>query len=273
MPRIKRRDIPSFTPAQLEQLCKILADTYTGLTGSEIGHLLRQSQVEDVDPNNTKWKRLYNALVERHNADGHGNAVLTFIRYALDPARYGGNRKEFERRRRAVNVPLGFVGLELGKDGKFHKVEKANTLDEAERRADRLRSELQARGVHPDVLRYCKAELLEDNYFHAVLEATKSIAEKIRDSTGLDEDGAVLVDQALGGDSPLIRVNDLSSKSEWSEQRGFVNLLKGVFGLFRNPTAHEPRIAWPMPEEDALDLFVLVSYAHRRIDASDATKV
>lgn len=34
-------------------------------------------------------------------------------------------------------------------------------------RAGRLRRALQERRVHPDVLRFCRAELLQDNYFHA----------------------------------------------------------------------------------------------------------
>jgi uncharacterized protein (TIGR02391 family) len=41
-----------------------------------------------------------------------------------------------------------------------------------------------------DVLRYCKEELVVDNYFHAVFEATKSVAEKVRSKTGLTTDGA-----------------------------------------------------------------------------------
>lgn len=269
MPKIHSSQIPRFTPGQLERLCRVLADTHRGLTGSEIGQVLQQAGIEDVDPRNTKWKRLFNALAQRHSDDGHGSAVLDFIRYALDPARYGGNRQEFERRRRAVNSPLAFVGLEFRKDGKFYRTDQARTLDEAEKRADRLRSELEGRGVHNDVLEYCRAELLEDNYFHAVLEATKSVAEKIRNKTDIDRDGARLVDAALGGDAPVLRINDLSTESKRSEQSGFVNLLKGLFGVFRNPTAHAPRQVWTMEKDDALDLFVLASYAHRRIDEAE----
>jgi nitrogenase molybdenum-iron protein alpha/beta subunit len=35
---------------------------------------------------------------------------------------------------------------------------------------------------------------------------------------------------------------------EKSGQRGFTNLLKGLFGTFRNPTAHARRIKWNMSE-------------------------
>ena len=135
-----------------------------------------------------------------------------------------------------------------------------STLSEAQQRASRLRSALERRGVHPDVLHYCSAEFLGDNPFHAVLEATKSVA--------LKSDGTRLVQEALAGRSPMLRINALASESHRSEQRGFATLLVGMFGTFRNPTAHAPRISWPMSEEDALDLFTLASYTHRRLDGA-----
>jgi uncharacterized protein (TIGR02391 family) len=119
--------------------------------------------------------------------------------------------------------------------------------------------------VHPDVLTFCRAELVQDNYFHAVLEATKSVAAKIRSLTTLTADGADLVQQALGGTDPLLRINPFTSDTHKGEQRGFANLLVGLFGTFRNPTAHAPKNEWPVSEEDALDLMCLASYAHRRL--------
>lgn len=268
MKQVKRSDLPVFSPGQLEAVCKALADTDTGLTGTEIGQVLQQCRIAEFDPQATKWRRLYGALAQRLNKDQHSNAVLNFITHSLDPARYGGKRDSFERRRREVNLPLAFVGLEFGPDGKFRKVGRASTLDEAERRAAGLRSALTDRNVHPDVLAYCRAELVADNYFHAVLEATKSVAVKLRRLSGLTTDGSDLVDAALLGRAPLVAINKLTSPSDWSEQRGFGSLVKGVFGTFRNPTAHEPRTEWAMSEEDALDLLVIASYAHRRLDRS-----
>ena len=117
-----------------------------------------------------------------------------------------------------------------------------------------------------EVLTACRAELLKDNYFHSVLEATKSVAHKIRQRTGRHEDGARVVTAALSGTNPALRINAFSTEAEKGEQRGFANLLIGMFGLFRNPTAHVPRKSWPMTEQDALDLLVLASDAHRRLD-------
>lgn len=259
-----------FTPGQLQAICNVLADTNKGLTGSEIGQALAQVRVLDVDPTKTKWKRLFNALAKSQNRTRTGNRILAFISHVLEPARYQGNWTMFEERRAGVNVVLLlYDGLEFQEDGRFYKTEKASSLREAQQRASRLRSALEQRGVHPDVLRYCSAEFLREDPFHAVLEASKSVAEKIRNKTGLTSDGARLVKEALTGDSPLLRINALASESHRSEQRGFATLLMGMFGTFRNPTAHAPRIAWRMPEEDALDLFTLASYAHRRLDCAD----
>ena len=75
--------------------------------------------------------------------------------------------------------------------------------------------------------------------------------------------------QAQGG--PILAINPLSTDTERSEQRGFVNLLVGLFGTFRNPTAHAPRIYWPISEQDSLDILSLVSLVHRKLDK--ATRV
>jgi uncharacterized protein (TIGR02391 family) len=219
----------------------------------------------------TKWHRLFNALSAEEERAGNAKSTLNFIHYVLAPARYVGKLQVFEQRRSIVNVTLAFVGLYFREDGRFARVSAASTLGEAEMRASRLRSALQSRSVHSDVMRFCRAELLQDNYFHAVLEATKSVAQKIRDKSGLGTDAVELVDRALGGVAPILRMNSFATDSDRSEQSGLVNLLKGLFGVFRNSTAHVPKIAFPMSEEDALDLLSLASYAHRRIDA--ATKV
>ena len=36
--------------------------------------------------------------------------------------------------------------------------------------------------------------------------------------------------------------------------------------MFRNPTAHEPKVDWEITEQDALDILGIISYCHRRLD-------
>ncbi|WP_151738405.1 TIGR02391 family protein, partial [Acinetobacter junii] len=171
---------------------------------------------------------------------------------------------------------LSFEGLELTESGDIRTTAKVNTFSEAEERAQNLRKTLLDRKIHSDVLTFCKAELLVDNYFHAVFEATKSIAEKIRIKTDLTTDGSELVDQAFSyrGKIPYLALNNLTSESHESEQKGFMNLLKGVFGTFRNTTAHAPKIAWEINEQDALDILSMISLIHRKLDkAVEAKKI
>ena len=260
---------PCFSQSQLEAIAAALGDTSEGLTGTEIGHLLATCRMSDPTPTGTnKRDRLYNAFAESRNSRQDRRAVLAFIRHAMKPERYARCPERFEPMRMNLNRALAFAGLAVDASGKLSEGERAQTLSEAERRAQELKENLTARGVHPDVLRFCRAELVADVYFHAVLEATKSIADKIRNRTGLGDDGAILVDRALGGDPPMLAVNAFRTESEKGEQRGFANLVKGVFGMFRNPTAHAPRVHWAMKESDAEDLLSLASLVHRRLDSA-----
>ncbi len=189
----------------------------------------------------------------------------------MDPVRFVTTPGFFESSRSDLNRILAFYGLELTKEGKLSHSSKVSTLDEAEARAKSLRHKLQGRDIHHEVLNYCRSELIQNNYFHAVLEATKGIAERIRTMTGLTTDGAALFDEAFAISHPLLALNSLQTESEQSEQKGFVNLLKGIFGAFRNPHAHTPKVVWKLEEKDAIDLLTMVSYVHRKLDASIRT--
>lgn len=262
--------IPKFSDNVLESLAHLL----DGPTGSEIGHLLAQVGIADPGASMTKWRRLYAAFAECQAKDRCANTVCAYIQAAMDPVRYAGQNETFQSLREQINVPLAFAGLAVGPDGKLRPAQTAQTLDEAEGRAQRLRQELTRRKVHPDVLRFCRTELLQENYFHAVFEATKSVADKIRQLTGLDFDGSELVDNALAFNEtrpPLLAFNTLRSEAERSEHRGTMNLLKGMFGTFRNVTAHAPKIHWNITEQDALDLLTLCSLLHRRLDSAIPT--
>jgi uncharacterized protein (TIGR02391 family) len=258
----------TFSQSELEAIAAALGHTSEGLTGPEIGHILATLKMSDPTPTMTKWKRLHNAFVERQNYSQNRRAILQFIREAMKPERHLKQPERFEPMRANLNRALSFSGLAVEASGEIQAVTRAQTLTEAEQRANDLRADLARRGVHPDVLRFCRAELVADNYFHAVLEAAKSIADKLRAKSGLSEDGAKLVDAALCGSAPRVAINDLSTDSQRSEQTGFANLVKGVFGMFRNPTAHEARILWAMSKEDAEDLLSLASLIHRRLDAA-----
>jgi uncharacterized protein (TIGR02391 family) len=257
---------PVFEAHILEGICKTIGHTNDGLTGPEIGQTLRNCDMIDVDPSNTKWKRLYNAFAQWQNKYQCSNHVLKFIQVAMQPVRYIGKEAVFQDRRIELNKRLSFVGFELTETGKYRNINKSTTISEAEERANRFRHKLETRNVHRFIFDYCKAELLVENYFHSVFEAAKSIADRVRDITGLQNDGNALVETAFSTTTPLIKINELQNDTDRSEHIGLCNLIKGIFGLIRNPTAHEPKIKFIITEDEALDVMGTISYIHKRLD-------
>lgn len=260
--------IAPFSSQHLEAACRVLADTARGLSGTQIERLLQEIEVADTSPGMTKWKRLFNALAGAQNKHQVGNHLIMFVNRAMNPVSYARDPATFTWRRDELNVVLAFSGFYVREDGKVGQADKATTLDAARARAGRLKSALESRVVHAEVLNYCRSELLDENYFHAVFEATKGVADRIRLLSGLNGDGADLVNKAFAGQQPVLALGALNSESEKSEQKGFANLLIGLFGAVRNPLAHAPKTNWPMSEQDALDILTLVSLIHRKLDGT-----
>ncbi|KAF5064477.1 TIGR02391 family protein [Methanoculleus sp. MH98A] len=254
--------VPCFSEEQIEALARLLGECGTG---SDISRTLDNCGLVDKSGQSTKWRRLEWVFLESQRQYQCANHVLNFIRSFLIPVRFTGQSDVFEMHRQELNVILAFSGIEYGSDGDFRQREVAKTLDEAERRVKTIQAKFRGRRIHPEVLKYCRTELLQDNYFHAVFEATKGLAQRIRDMSGIQADGAALVDRAFSIDRPLLVINSLRTETEKSEHKGFAMLLKGCFGAARNPLAHEPKILWE-GEDDAADYLSLISLLHRKLD-------
>lgn len=259
--------LPPFSPQQVEQISRIIGDTDQGLTGPEIGGMLGHLGFPDEDATQTKWKRLYNSLAQLQNKHDVGNHTVQLINAVMRPEGYVTKRVLFKSRQMDLNAVSAFAGYYVRDDGQVAATRKAATLDEAFAKASRMSEQLRARGVHEKVLAFCRAELVQSNYFHAVFEAMKSLKTRINEMSGVHGDGATLVDDALGlARGPIIAINALRNATDEGEQKGFVNLLKGLFGMVRNPLAHHAKIEWEMPEQDALDILTTLSLVHRKLD-------
>lgn len=256
--------------ATLREVAGVLADTTDGLTGKQIGDLLSRLRMADPLPTATKRDRLTEAFVVRQNADGSPRRIITFIVHAMEPVNYRDRPELFTLRRDRLNERPAFVGLRVNEEGNVAKGAAARTLDEATRLATSIRDELQRRKTHPEVLRYCSVEVLKKAHFHACLEATKSVFDRLRIMTGLPGDGAALVDGALAlgkSSTPMLAINSLATQTERDEQTGLASLIKGLGGLYRNPTAHDPRLMRTISEEELLEVLTTVSAVHRRLDS------
>lgn len=254
--------VPSFPEGQVEALARVLGECGSG---TDISRVLQDRGLVDSSGESTKWRRLYWVFLECQKKYGCGNHVVDFICAFLTPARFVGRAAEFEARRQDLNTILAFSGFEYGADGLLRLIAAVTTLDEAERRVRTIRMKFQGRRIHPEVLKYCRTELMQDNYFHAVFEATKGLAQRLRDLTGVHTDGAALIDSVFSIERPMLAMNALRSETEKSEHKGFSALLKGCFAAIRNPLAHEPKILWD-GEDDAADYLSLISLLHRKLD-------
>ena len=261
----KRKEL---SVAVLELLSNILGDTTDGLTGTEIHSFLLQAGISDISENDTflaKRKRLFNAFINFQSTQKCCNNILKFIQLVLTPSRFVGKSEEFEALRTKVNQQLAFEGYEIKENGKFAQIQKANVISDVELKVENLKQELTNRNAHTQIFRYCTPELLSNNYFHSVFEASKGLFQRIRDLSGLTTDGNALREQVFSS-NPILIINNYQTKQEKDEHTGFCNLLKGLCGMFRNPEAHQPKIFWDIDEQDALEILSLISYCHRRLD-------
>ena len=113
---------PTLLESELLAVSKALGDTEFGFTGTEIGLLLSECGLKDIDSKNTKYKRLFNAFCEQSRKDNSTNCVYKFIQVCMEPARGLNTQSAYEKRRFEVNRVLMLKGIEIRDDGNFYKI-------------------------------------------------------------------------------------------------------------------------------------------------------
>lgn len=264
---------------QLKAICGIVAHTSEGLTKSELTTLLGQSGICAVDDgfsqnqfgytiglNKREW--LYNCLVTEINKSQSFSKIFSFLQAALNPASYTSvdSRKKYRYLFEETNKILLFAGLSIDQSGRLVEVTHAQTLTEVDQRVNHLKKALYDRAIHFEVQKYCVEDYLRKDYYDAVFEAAKGLAERVRQISGLTTDGGVLFQTAFSKNDPYIFFNAMKTESERSEFAGLKELLDAIFHLVRNPAAHTPKINWKTDETKALDILTLISFAHKYLD-------
>ena len=76
-----------FSPAAVEQICRVLGDA---LTGSEIPNLIAplNAPAAPGEETNTKWKRLFNAVATAQNRQQDGRPLVRLILAVMNPVRF-----------------------------------------------------------------------------------------------------------------------------------------------------------------------------------------
>lgn len=250
-----------------------LADALSGfLTNREISELFESLNIQASEEGN-KSNRIYYTFKSIQRQDRCGNNVLAFVRMVLSPKRYG-EEKLFENIRGIVNEVLSYEGIEVNERGELITVKKARTISEAKERSSKLKKRAQGVPIHPDILPFCEEEWLVENYFHAILEITKSVASKMQDKSGLTLDGSELVDACFGlgkEKKPILAFNMLRDRTEESEHTGFSSFIKGFFSMYRNPKAHVPRVTEETQLSAMIEVLVVATIIHNRLDRTHKT--
>lgn len=264
---------------QLKAVCDILGHTSEGFTKTELTRLLQQTHIILVDDGNSgngytytlglnKRDWLYKCLANEVNTNKSLSKVYQFLINALNPVSFTGhaNREKYHHLLEETNKVLLLAGLSVNNKGQLIEAVQAKTLDEVDRRVNHLKRELYNRAIHSEVQKYCIKDYLRADYYDAVFEAAKSLAERVRQITGLSSDGGELFQKAFAKGDPYLFFNSLQTDSEKSEFTGVKELLEAIFHLVRNPAAHTPKINWKIEETKALDILTLISFAHKYLD-------
>jgi len=264
---------------QLKAVCDVIADTNRGLTKTELSRMLEQCQIQLVNDgkssngytytlglNKRDW--LYNCFANELNKNGTFERIYLFIEKVLNPVSYTdeSKREKYNFLFEETNKALLLAGLSVSKEGVLNEVVQAKTLDEVDRRVNDLRRHLYNRAIHQEVGKYCIKDYLRKDYYDAVFEAAKGLAERVRQITGLTVDGSALFQKAFAKNDPYIFFNSLKTESEINEFIGLKELLESIFHLVRNPAAHTPKVNWVMDETKALDILTVISFAHKYLD-------
>jgi len=92
---------------------------------------------------------------------------------------------------------------------------------------------------HPRVIEVSESLFKTGNYSSAIFEAFKAVHNYVQDKTGLTLDGVNLMEKVFNENKPILQLNELLTKSDRDEQKGFKYLFMGSQMGIRNPQAHE----------------------------------
>ena len=263
--------------ALLESIASIIGATDCFLSKSTLQHYLEIAGIKSVDDgswsngvyykvglNKQKW--LYNCFVEEFNSRHSTERIKAFLEAVFDPVRHTNRRNDYEKLVEDINKPLMLHGCCINSEGKLSEIVQAHSLAEVDRRTDEFRAELAKRNIHQRAIYYCRPDLLRKDYQSAVLEAAKGLADRVRELTGRTDDGTPLFEASFSRTDPYLFLSDLADDSKKSEQNGLRELMNAIFHLLRNPLSHTPKIKWNVNRNEALDVFVLISLAHKYLD-------
>ena len=111
----------------------------------------------------------------------------------------------------------------------------------------------------------------DGHYARAVEEAFKCLNNLVKEKSKLpDAHGAGLMRTAFSPQNPILKLNDLLSKSQQDEQQGYMDIFAGAMTGIRNPRAHEHELV--DEPEVALELLTLANHLMRKLEGATVSQ-
>lgn len=110
-----------------------------------------------------------------------------------------------------------------------------------------------------------KRNYIAENYTNAILDAIQFIGDLIREKSGLESDGNQLIGNALGGENPKIKLNNLITESDKNTQKGIESILRGIYSAYRNPRSHSKV---QDTEIEAFEIIIFLNHLLKILDKS-----
>ena len=256
--------INKFDAQSIETISRIIGSI---MTGSTITKMLEQLNIEDNSNQSTKWRRLDFVMRETQTTYGCGNKVLEIIKYVFHPtSSWFSDNNEYKSSINEINKCISFYGYEVQEDGNIHLIKSSKTRTQANERYDLLKSKLIERNIHPQILEFCTQDIVNEDYFSIIFEASKSVYDRIRKMTGINLDGNRLIYTCFDLKYPIIVFNSLKTDTEKNLYSGLKNILLSIAQIGRNPKAHTPKIYSYDSLDNCLDILNLISFSHKMLD-------
>lgn len=256
--------INKFDAQSIETISRIIGNI---MTGSTITKMLELLNIEDNSNQSTKWRRLDFVMRETQTTYSCGNKVLEIIKYVFHPtSSWFPDNNEYKSYINEINKCISFYGYEVQEDGNIHLIKSSKTRTQANERYDSLKSKLIERNIHPQILEFCTQDIVNEDYFSIIFEASKSVYDRIRKMTGINLDGNRLIYTCFDLKYPIIVFNSLKTDTEKNLYSGLKNILLSIAQIGRNPKAHTPKIYSYDSLDNCLDILNLISFSHKMLD-------
>jgi len=250
----------------LEEIARGIADKFTA---SQLPTFFINSGVPEefvpaaVAGDKDKWEYALSILEGLHNGGSAARRVLRAFIGAWLSDRLHESPSDRERRR--IVDRLGRQGWHV-KDGVLVVGERTTADASALAPLDR---DARIASLHPSVRQVAGRYLDTGHPEVAIFEAFKAINIRVKEMSGIDDDGQSLMGSAMRDDNPPIKFADLSTETGRNIQAGFRFMFMGAVRGIRNPDAHDQ--FRPLNDEEAFEELSFASMLMRRLDAAVAT--